>query len=349
LPALAAAAVLAILLSSCTRGISSSSGSTNAQPEDLYAAMPSLSDVRAMLGDDNWWPGPPSFGVRPLDVSAMPFNEKFSVAQSYVHVGSAETFGIDFELWKDTSVAKSHMTSVQSALGSSAVAGPKVGDQAIYYGSQGSGAAPYQTVTIVRVGQVVAVIGLDQKDAFPKLSQLGKNATKVVSRLKDLISGTLRGSPLPASDASVLPSPNLDISLLGTARISVEAAIVMIQAPSIDLLAQTLRGQGVNDVIFGDYALNSDTRMEVRASVYSFLTAKDATDWLTLLRGSFPVDQVGIAAFYDPEHGQYRFLFASGTKGAMLICRSTADTEAASRSCEAPVSRVVNAWKLSLG
>ena len=144
-------------------------------------------------------------------------------------------------------------------------------------------------------------------------------------------------------------SPLVRGARLGTARISVEAAMVMIEAPSIDLLAQTLRGQGVNDVIFGDSALNSDTRMEVRAGVYTFLTDKDATDWLALLRGTNPVDQAGVAAFYDPDHGQYRFLFASGTKGAMLICRSTADLEAASRACEAPVSRVIEAWKLSLG
>ena len=311
--------------------------------------MPSLADVRALLGDDQWWQGPPSFEVRPLDVSSMPFNEKFSVSQNYVHVGSAETFGIDYEMWNDTSVAKSHMTSVQSALGSSAItSGPKVGDQAIYYGSQGSGAAPYQTVSIVRVGQIVAVIGLNLKDAFPTLSKLGKNAGKVVAGVKDLTAGKLHGSTLPASDATVLPAPNLDISLLGAARISVESAMVMIQAPSIDLLSQTLRGQGVNDVVFGDYALNDDTRMEVRASVYSFLTAQDASDWLTLLRGSNAVDQTGIAAFYDADHGEYRFLFASGMKGALLICRSTADSEAASRACEAPVSRVINAWKLTL-
>jgi hypothetical protein len=349
LKAFAATAAFAILLGACTRGLSSP-GSVNAQPPDLYAAMPSLADVRALLGDEQWWPGPPSFGVRPLDVSSMPFNEKFSVSQSYVHVGSAETFGIDYEMWNDATIAKSHMSSVQTALGSSAItSGPKVGDQAIYYGTQGSGAAPYQTVSIVRVGQFVAVIGLNLKGSFPKLAQLGKNATKVVSGLKDLTSGKLRGSPLSAADATVLPAPDLDISLLGAARISVESAVVMIQAPSIDLLAQTLRGQGVNDVVFGDYALNNDTRMEVRASVYAFLTEQDASDWLTLLRGSNQIDQAGIAAFYDAEHGEYRFLFASGTKGALLICRSTADQEAASRSCEAPVSRVIDAWKLTLG
>jgi len=276
-------------------------------------------------------------------------NQKFSVAQPFVHVGSAEMFAVDFEEWSSTSAASSHMSSVLTALGTSALTSPKVGDQAIYYGTQASGAAPYQTGTFIRVGQVVAVIGLDLKDAFPTVSKLAKIATKIVSRLKDVTSGKLRANPLSASDAAVLPAANLDITQLGAAKISVEAAMVMIDAPSIDTLAQTLRSLGVNDVVFGDYALDSDTHMEVRASVFTFTAAKDATDWLNLVRGSFAVDSSGIAAFYDPAHGQYMFLFAAGTKGALLICRSTAGTEAASRACEAPLSRVVTAWKLNLG
>jgi hypothetical protein len=54
---------------------------------DLYAAMPPISDVRTLLGDDAWWAGPPVFGLRPLDVASMPFNQTFSVAENYVHVG----------------------------------------------------------------------------------------------------------------------------------------------------------------------------------------------------------------------------------------------------------------------
>ena len=346
--ALAATAVLAIVLGACTRGLSPTA-STNAQPPDLYRAIPSVADVRALLGQDNWLPGPPSFGVRPLDVASMPFNQKFSVSQPFIHVGTAETFNVDYTMWNATSAASSRMSSLQTALGSSSVPGPKVGDQAIYYGSQGSGAAPYNTVTVVRLGQIVAILGLDLKDGFPKVSALGKIASKVVAPLKDVIAGKLHGNPLPASDSVVLPEGGLDMTLLGAARISVEAATVMIDAPSIDAFAQTLRGQGVSDVVFGDYALDSDTHMEVRASVFNFLTAKDATDWVTFLRGTFPVDQEGIAAFYDQAHGKYMFVFAGGTRGALLICRSTADTEAASRSCEAPLSRVISAWKLSLG
>ena len=313
---------------------------------DLYTAMPPISDVRTLLGDDGWWAGPPMFGVRPLDVASMPFNQKFSVAQNYVHVGSAEMFTVDFEVWDDTSAAKSHMSTVLTALGTSAVAGPKVGDQAIYYGSQASGAAPFQTVTIVRVGQVVALIGLDLKDAFPKVAQLGKIATKVISRLKDAMSGKVSSTPLSTSDAALLPPANLDITTLGSAKISVESALVMIGAPSFDALAQTLRGSGVSDVVFGDYALNNDTHMEVRAAVFTFSTAKDSSDWVAGLRGTTPAGELGL---YDDAHSWYIFPFAAGTLAALLICRSTADTEAASRACETPMSRVTAVWKLSLG
>ena len=338
--------MLAIVVSACTRGVSTGSSSTTIQPADLYIAMPPVSDVRTLLGDDGWWAGPPMFGVRPLDVASMPFNQKFSVGENYVHVGSAEMFTVGYEVWNDTPAAKSHMTTVQSALGTSAVAGPKVGDQAIYYGSQASGAAPFQTVTIVRVGQVVALIGLDLKDGFPKVAQLGKIAAKVVSRLKDAMSGKVSSTPLSTPDAALLPPANLDITMLGSTRISVEAALVMIDAPSFDALAQTLRGSGVSDVVFGDYALNSDTHMEVRAAVFTFSTAKNASDWVSGLRGSTPAGELGL---YDDAHSWYIFPFVAGTSAALLICHSTGDTEAASRACETPMSRVTSVWKLSLG
>ncbi len=326
----------------------SQAGSSNAQPADLYGAAPSLADVRELLGDVNWWPGPPSFGVRPLDVASMPFSEKFSITQPFVHFGSAETFVVELSMWSATSTASSRMTTVQSAFGTS-VTGPKVGDQVLYYGSQTSGAAPYSTLTVVRVGQMVATISLNLKDGFPKVAQLGRIAARVASRLKDVISGKLHSSPLSSSDTQALPPADLDITPIGAARISVEAAMVMLSVSSIDALAQTLRAQGVDDVLFGDYALNNDTHMEVRASLFSFLTGKDAMDWLNLFRGTYAVDQNGIAAFYDQAHGRYMFLFASGSRGALIICRSTSSSEAASRACEAPLSRVIAAWKLSLG
>ena len=342
---LAFLAMIALLAGACTRA---PSGALGAQAPDLYAALPSLTDVRTLLGDDTWWPGPPSFGVRPLDSASMSFTEKFSVGQPYVHLGTAETFSIEYTLWNATTASKTYMTSIQSALGTPA-SGPTVGDQSLYYGSQGSGAAPYMTVTFVRIGQIVTTINWGLKDGFPSVTRLAQVARKVVSRLKDVIAGKLHGSPAAASDTAVLPPADLDITLLGQTRISVESAMVMIQAPAPDTIATTLRGLGVSDVVFGDYALNADTHMEVRASVFGFSTAKNAVDWLNLLRGSYPLDQTGIASFYDDAHGVYMFLFAAGTRGALLICRSTAASEAAARACEAPLSRVIAAWKISLG
>lgn len=307
--------------------------------------MPSASEVSTLLGDDSWRPGPPSFGVRPLDVASMPFTEKFTVTQPFLRLGSSETFSVDYELWNDTSAAKSHMSGVQTALGTSAITSPKVGDQAIYYGNQGSGAAPFQTVTLVRVGPVVSMIGWNLKDGFPKVAQLGKIATKVVARLNSVLAGKVYASPLSASDAAVLPPDSLDLTRLGTARIPVEAAVVMIGASSIDTLAQALRSHGVADVVFGDYALNSDTHMEVRATVFTFATAKEATDWISPFSSSITAGQAG---YYDQTQGDYVFPFTVGTRVAMLICQSTAATEAASRACEVPLSRVVTAWRLNL-
>lgn len=88
--------------------------------------------------------------------------------------------------------------------------------------------------------------------------------------------------------------------------------------------------------------------MKVRAIVFKFQAAKDASAWVDDLRGSFPLEQDGVASFYDPSHGYYQFILAAGTQGGLLACGSTSSAEAASRSCEAPLSRVSLAWKLNL-
>jgi hypothetical protein len=100
--------------------------------------------------------------------------------------------------------------------------------------------------------------------------------------------------------------------------------------------------------VFGDYALDNDTHMEMRAGVLEFNSTQKATDWIDALRGNATVDSNGVASFYDPLTGQYFSLFTAGAKGAMLVCRSVADGEAASRSCEVPMSRVAPAWQFSL-
>jgi hypothetical protein len=314
---------------------------------DLYAANPSLADVRALLGDSEWWPGPPSFGVRPLDSASMSFKEKFHVITRFAHIGTAETFDIGYTIWDSSSSATTTMANVQAAFGTS-VNGPKVGDQVLYYGSQGTGAAPFSTYTFVRTGQVVTTISLSLKDAFPKVAQLGKIATKVTSRLKDVLAGKVHASPLPTADVSLLPPAGPDMTLLASVRLPIEAVVVMLGFASPEALARILHTTGVDSIVYGDYALNNDTHMEVRASVFNFISAQQASTWLEALRGSHRVDSNGIATFYDDSTGQYFSLVAAGTKSAVLVCRSTSSTEAASRSCELPMSRVAPAWLISL-
>jgi hypothetical protein len=340
-----AMALLAVVASACT--LRPSSAGSNATPNDFYGANPTLADVRTLLGDTNWWPGPPSFGVRPLDSATMPFNEKFHVTTRFAHLGTAETLDIEYTLWDSTTSATTQMTNVQSAFGTSAT-GAKVGDQVLYYGSQTSGAAPYGTVTFVRVGQIVTTITLSLKDAFPSVSKLGKIATNVTSRLKDVLSGKVQVSPLAASDGLLLPPLGPDLTLLGSLVLPIEAVVVMLGFESPQALANILHTSGVDSIVFGDYALDSDTHMEVRAGVFNFAVSSDAVTWVDELRGSNNFDANGIATFYNDGSGEYFSLFTAGTKAAILVCRSTSDAEAASRACEAPLSRIGPAWLLSL-
>jgi hypothetical protein len=342
---LASVALLAVVASACS--IRPSTGSGRVQPVDFYAANPSLADVRTLLGDSNWWPGPPSFGVPPLDSASMPFSEKFHVITRFAHLGTAETLNIEYTLWDSTSTATAQMTSIQSAFGTSA-SGAKVGDQALYYGSKISGAAPYGTVTFIRTGQVVTTITMGLKDAFPTVALLGRIATKVGSRLKDVLAGKVHASPLSATDGLLLPPAGPDLTLLGSATLPIEAVVVMLGFESPEALARILHTSGVDSIVFGDYALDVDTHMEVRAGVFTFAASPDAATWVDELRGSHQFDANGIATFYNDGSGEYFSLFTVGSRAAILVCRSTSDAEAASRACEVPMTRIGPAWMLSL-
>jgi hypothetical protein len=314
---------------------------------DLYAAEPTPADIKSMLGDDNWWPGPPSFGVRPLDSSSTPMAQRFRVTQRFAHIGTSETFDVAFTQWSSTSTATTQMSEVKTAFGTSAN-GAKVGDDVLYYGLQGSGAAPYQAATFVRVGSVVAIITWSRKDGLPKVDQLGKIATKVVARLKNALSGKISVAPLSSADAAKLPPKGPDITMLGAAKVPIESVVVMLNFSAPQMLSGLLRNAGADSIVFGDYVLDNDTHMELRASVLDFTTSQLANEWIDALRGNTVPDANGIAQFYDHVTGQYFGLFTAGNRGAILVCRSTNDGEAASRSCETPMSRVAPAWQLSL-
>jgi hypothetical protein len=303
------------------------------------------------MGDSNWWQGPPSFGVRPLDAETISSTERFAITQRFIHVGTAEELLVRYTVFDKTSSATSQMTAFQNSFGASP-SSPKVGDQVLYYGLGGSGGAPYVTRTFVRLGQIVVQIVWSRKDGVPTVGQLGKNAAKVVDGLKKVTSAQIHPSP-DQVDPKLLPPPGLDITYLGAAQLPIEAWLVMenIAIPVAGL--QLLHGAGVTDFIYGDYALNHDTHMEVRSALLTFTTSAGAATWAAAWSSATP-DQNGIASTYVDTSGvegsgEYHYFFTSGTYGGMLVCKASGEGEAASRACEAPMNRTAISWKLGLG
>src|SRR5258708_11055332 len=95
----------------------SSSSSANGQAADFYAAVPSLADMRQVLGDSNWWPLPPTYGVPPVEYDRFPTLVKFYVDQGYLHVGSAEVATISYIVFNSTSLATLALAGLASSQG----------------------------------------------------------------------------------------------------------------------------------------------------------------------------------------------------------------------------------------
>src|SRR5690349_17050455 len=321
----------------------------NGRPADLYAAVPNQSDVRSLLGDDNWWVGPPSFGVLPLDSMTTPATVKFTISQTYVHMGTAEQLFARYTVYDKVTSATSAMSDFQTAYGTSP-SSPKVGDQVLYYGLQGSSGAPFASRTFVRVGQIVVTLAWTRKDVQATLGQLARNATRFTSRLKDASKLRARSGSI---DPTLLPPPGQDITLLGSTQLPVESFVIMILAALPDPIVVLMRRAGISQFAYADYALNNDTHMEVQAGLLSFPTAADAADWAATFSPGNP-DSNGIASAYlpiggTPAAGVYHYVFSSGPYGVLLVCKSSIDGEAASRECEEPMKTTALAWKLSLG
>jgi len=340
---LALLVLAAIAVVSCTRLGSSSS---NAQLADVLAAGPTVADVRSMLGDSNWWQGPPSFEVRPLNAETTARTVRFGMTQEFIHIGTAEGFLVHYTIYETTTAATTRMTDLQNLLGPAQATSPKAGDQVMYYGEAGTSGAPYLARTFVRLGEIVVEITWARKDGVASLSQLGKNASKIVDRLKKAIAAKTHHS-LQVVDQKVLPPPGLDITFLGAAPLPIEAFLVMANYAIPGPLAKELHANGIDTFVFGDYVLNADTHMEVRAALMTFASPADATSWLGTYSGGQP-DQSGVVSGYVDGIGEYQYFFTSGVHGAMLVCRSTVVGEAASRACEQPLTRTVISWRQGL-
>ncbi|HYL07184.1 MAG TPA: hypothetical protein VEU76_01465, partial [Candidatus Udaeobacter sp.] len=297
----------------------------------------------------NWWPGPPQFGTRPLDSSTRPDEERFDLTLRFTHNGTAETLDVVYRVWSSSSLATAIMSSTQSALGTS-LTGPSAGDQVLYYNQKlGFGAAPYVSEALIRVGQMVVTVVWSRAAAFASTNAEGAIAKRVVSKLKSSLSGGVHASPAAAPDPHFVPPDGTDLTQLGTDRLPVEVVPVMVGAPAPADVAATFHHLGASDFVYGDYALNADTHMEVLTGAFTFSSLTGASDWLNQFIGSSSLTQSGDYFNYDDTSGQYIAAFGVGSEGVLMLCRSAADLEAASRACESPMSRVAGAWKQALG
>lgn len=342
---IAAAIAVALSVTACGRFGATSTPTVS----NVYAGGVRLSDISSVLDDaPNWWPGPPQFGTRPLDSATRAEEERFDITLRFFHNGSAETLNVQYRVWDSSNLASAIMSSTQQAVGSSA-SGPSAGDQAIYFTQKlPFGGAPYVSEVLVRVGQIVIGITWSRADAYASTSAQGAIAKRVVSRLKDGLAGKLR-STAASPDPQLLPPDGPDLTLLGTDKLPVAVIAQMVGAPAPADTAALFRNLGSSDFVYGDYALNADTHMEVQSAAFTFSSSTGASDWLDQFIGKANLDQSGEYFNYDDVTGQYIAALGVGGHGMLLICRSAADFEAASRACETPMSRVAVAWKQALG
>jgi hypothetical protein len=338
-------AVLLVIAAACTRA---STGST-ISPATVYSAGVQLSDVAPIVGDTgNWWPGPPTFSVRPLDTSTRPEQERYNITIRFTHNGSAESLEVIYRVWDTTANAKAVMDSLQTALGTS-LTGAAVGDQVLYYNQlQRFGASPYVTETLVRLGQVDVTIIWSRAVSFNSTTQSAKLASKVVSRLRGTLTSKSNPSPQPTPDAVLLPPDGPDLTLLGSTTLPVEATAALLNAASPAATTKLFTDLGVHDFVYGDYALDNDTHMEVRSSAFTFSDPGGPQTWIDALIGASSLDANGSYFGYDDSSGQYIAAFTGGLHGAILICKSAGDFESASRACEVPMGRVAGAWRQAL-
>ena len=315
----------------------------------VYAGRVLLNDLNPVVRDlPSWWDGPPTFDVKPLNSATRPDVERFAVVVRFSHVGTAEQIRLRYQVFDSTSYATALMNAEQTALGTS-LTGPKAGDQVLYYNQNaGGGAAPYISEALVRVGETVIVVVWARVDAYTSTSSLGKVAATAATRLKSSTSGKLRASPAPSPEPALLAPPGPDLTLLGTAQLPVATVAQMLVYPAPNEMTNFFHLAGVNDFVYGDYAVNADTRMEMLTAGFTFSSASGSKDWIdTFYGGSSSLSQ-GVYLNFESDTGQYVAAFGNGTRGVLVVCRSSAAGEEAGRSCEGSLVRVINGWRTVL-
>jgi hypothetical protein len=342
---LAAAAVLLVALTACTRSTASSVSS----PGQIYASGPTESDVRNLLGSNDWWESTPSFQLPPLGLPGKIEPIRFQITTRFIHLGTSEFFIAQYLVLDSTSSATQVMAAIQSN-NSGAATTPRAGDQVIYLMQRPiSPTALYSNAAYVRVGQTILIIDLERDQGYLSSNAMGKIANALANRLKDVTSGKVKPSPLATVDSKLLIPPGLDVTLVGAAKLPVEAAVASLGIGSPQGLVDEFHQLGVKDFVYGDYALNADLNMEVRAMEFNFSTPDDAKGWLDSLVGAGNLDAQGVASGYAASAGFYYAFFTAGSHGAFLFCNSIDTQTAASRACEGPLTDLISTWQSSLG
>jgi hypothetical protein len=335
--------LLSIVLAACGR----SSTSQGPSLATVYAGRVGLSDLSSAMDVGGWVEGPPTFGVRPLNSASIPDVEKFNLTLQFSRVGTMEGIRVEYHVWNATTFATNLMAAEQTSLGTS-LSGPKAGDQVLYYNQNlGSGPAPYSSEALVRVGQTMMAIGWNRVSSFIDTKILGKFAQAAAKHLKDSLAGKTRPSPVPQPDPLLLAPQGPDLTMLGTTVLPVGVVGQLLVSPAPDVLTGFLQSAGAKDVLFGDYALNQDTRMEVVTIGMTFTNPTDVPRWITGFFNSSGIQQ-GTYLDYEQDTGQYVAAFGQGNRAIMVVCKSSQAGEQAGRSCEGPLLRVVNGWRLAL-
>jgi hypothetical protein len=347
-------AVLAVIAGACSLRPLGSSSSTQAKVMDLFAVSPTTADATALLGSGTWFTGAPTFEVRPLDDATFPTGVQYEVVRRYLSVGTAQLWRVRYIQYDSSTTATSVMTANQTSFGTSST-GKKVGDQVVYVtkkvGNTTDQGAPYETLTLIRVGSVLVESIWLKNDGFPSSDKQGNLASKLASGVTNALAGKVHGTQVSTNDLATLPPPNPYITLLGAVKLPIEAVSVMLNVTAPTALVDALRTQGVNDFVFGDYVLDTDTHMEVLAASMAFPSANQASQVFNAFKGKESLDPNGVLTFYNDGAGQYEYFIQSGTHIGLLICKSTAELdarEAASRACETPLETVATAWPIAL-
>lgn len=350
--------VVLVAAAACRNPFPGSSSGSPARIIDVYAASPTSSDAGSLLGGGTWWTSAPTFAQRPLNAATMSSAIEYQIIRRYGNVGTAETWKLTYAEFSSASNASTVINNIQTNAGAG-VTGPKVGDMSLYYGQQltqtggsSQGGAPFETLTIIRSGAFLVESTWDRKDGFPSVDQLGRIGTRIVSRLKDAISGKLRGKLISTDDVATLPPPNAAMTLLGAVRLPVEAVPLMLNAAAPTEVQSMFTALSVKDFVYGDYALDEDTHMEVQTATFKFSSTQDANAVFDTFRAGDTPDANGLVKSYNDSTGpgQYDIEFVAGSYVGLMICRSTSEdsNEAASRACETPIEVVSAAWAATL-